>query len=120
MSAVHRIKRISFIISYTFVMYFITHLVVLLLVPFWIVCTLSSQEMMYKFKQRFGRLLLAIVNKRITLSGQDNVQKDRRYLIVANYPCFYTGFILMSIFPQASIVVHAFMSNIPLISTLLI
>ena len=118
MSVVRNIKRILLIIYYTFIMYFVTHLVVFFLVPFWFVCTWSSRDLIYKFKMRFGKLLLAMVNKRITISGQDNIQKEKIYLIVANYPSFYTGFILMSIFPQASILVHDFMSKIPLISTM--
>lgn len=119
MLVIRKCKRILSITYYTFIMYFVTHLIVILLVPFWFVCTWSSQDMIYKFKMRFGRLLLTIIDKHVAISGLDKIQRDTRYLIVANYPSFYTGFILMSIFPQTSILVHAFMSKIPLISPML-
>jgi len=100
-------------------MYLVTHISVFTLFPLWFVFTFLQPESIQILKERFGLLLLAIVNKQVTVSGLDNIQEDKHYLIVANYPSFHTGFMLMMLFPKASIVVHAFMSKVPMISTML-
>jgi 1-acyl-sn-glycerol-3-phosphate acyltransferase len=70
-------------------------------------------------KGHFGRLLFAILNKKVAISGQNNINTGKRYLIVANYPSGYAGFVMMMLFPEASILVHAFMSRVPILSNLL-
>jgi 1-acyl-sn-glycerol-3-phosphate acyltransferase len=40
-------------------------------------------------------------------------------VIVSNYPSFYAGFALIGIFPQASVVVHAFVKRVPLLGQIL-
>ena len=114
-----RVKRFFRIVYYTIIMYLVTHFIVFTLFPLWFVRTLIDLESAHTLKERFGRLLLAIVRKRVLISGLDNVDEGRYYLIVANYPSFHTGFLLMMLFPRASIVVHAFMSKVPILSNML-
>lgn len=114
-----KIKRFFRIIYYTVIMYLVTHIIVFILFPLWFALTLINPESVHTLKERFGRLLLAIVGKQVMISGLNNVEEAKNYLIVANYPSFYTGFILMMLFPKASIVVHAFMSRVPIISNML-
>jgi len=60
-----------------------------------------------------------MVGKKLKVSGYDNVDPDHSYLIISNYPSFYAGFSLIGIFPQASIVVHAFVKKVPLLGQVL-
>jgi len=53
---------------------------------------------------------------RLKVSGHDNYNPERRYVIVSNYPSGYAGFALIGEFPHASLVAHAFLRRIPLIS----
>jgi 1-acyl-sn-glycerol-3-phosphate acyltransferase len=100
-------------------MYLVTHIIVFTLSPLWFVRTFLSPESVHTLKERFGKLLLVIVNKRVTVLGLDNVEEGKHYLIVANYPSFHTGFMLMMLFPEASIIAHAFMSKVPILGNML-
>jgi len=100
-------------------MFFGTHLIVLALSPIWMVCILFFQEKIPGFKVLFSRLLFNILRKQITVSGLENIEKRNRYLIVANYPSGYAGFVLMMLFPKASLVVHSFMNKVPVINLML-
>ena len=112
-------RRFIRIVYYTFVMFFGTHAIVLVLSPIWIVSTLFFQRMTPRLKVCFGRLLFTILRKQISVSGRENIKRRNRYLIVANYPSGYAGFVLMMLFPKASIVAHSYMSRVPIISTML-
>lgn len=50
------------------------------------------------------------------VSGRDNYNPERRYIIVSNYPSGYAGFALIGEFPHACLVAHAFLSRIPIVS----
>jgi len=100
-------------------MYLVTHAIAFTLFPVWSVYTFFSPKGICKLKQRFGRLLLAIVHKEVKVSGFDNAEEGKHYLIVANYPSFHTGFMLMMLFPEASIVAHSFMAKVPIINNML-
>jgi len=45
----------------------------------------------------------------------EKVDPGSGYLIIFNYPSFYTMFLLMKLFPDASIIAAAFVSRIPLL-----
>ncbi len=112
------LKRSARITFYTFSMYVVTHIIVFTLLPIGLmVLTLdrkhSHQNKIYEYKVRFVDWLLKIVRKQLVIRGLENVEDEKNYLIVANYPSFYTGFVLMKVFPKALIVVHAFMARIP-------
>ena len=115
-----KIKRFIRIIYYTIVMFLGTHAIVLLLSPIWMISTLFFPRIIPIFKTCFGRLLFVILRKRINVSGLENTERGNNYLIIANYPSGYAGFVLMMLFPQASLIVHSFMSKVPMISTMLV
>ncbi len=114
-----KVARISRIACCTGAMYVVTHLVVSVVAPWWALCSYFRPASMPALKARFGRILLGITNKRVCVSGLENAEPGRRYLIVANYPSFHAGFVLMMLFPQASIVVHPFPSKVPLLNDVL-
>jgi len=101
-------------------MYVVTHIVVFTLLPIGLIALTtdrkhSYKERIYQYKARFTDWLLKIVRKQLDIRGLDNIEEEKDYLIVSNYPSFYTGFILMKVFPKALIVVHAFISRIPVL-----
>jgi len=100
-------------------MYMGTHTIVLTLFPVWFAFTIVNPEYVPRLKKRFGQLLFVILHKKLAISGFDNVNVGKRYLIVANYPSGYAGFVLMMLFPEASIIVHAFISKVPMLSKML-
>jgi len=51
--------------------------------------------------------------------GLDNIESGKSYLVVSNYPGSYAGFALMNVFPDASILVHSFLSRVPIVGFLL-
>ncbi len=60
-------------------------------------------------------ILFRIVGKKFSVSGLRQIEQHKRYLIISNYPCFYSSFILMGLFPEAAIVAAAFISRIPVL-----
>jgi 1-acyl-sn-glycerol-3-phosphate acyltransferase len=100
-------------------MYIVTHLFVFVTLPFAILITFIDNERIPRLKQWFVKVLFAIVGKKMKVSGYGNVNPDRAYVIVSNYPSFYAGFALIGIFPQASVVVHAFVKRVPLLGQIL-
>ena len=119
MPMILKIKRFFRIGYFTIIMYVVTHTIVFLLFPLWFVLTLFNSESIYRLKELFGKLLFLILHKRIEVSGWDNYNKSNLYLIVANYPSGYAGFVMMMLFPQASILAHSFISKVPIISGML-
>jgi len=116
---ISKIKRFFRIGYFTVVMYVGTHAIVFLLFPIWFVLTLFNPASISKLKELFGKLLFIILHKRIEVTGLDNLDKNKRYLIVANYPSGYAGFVMMMLFPKASVMAHSFMSKVPIISNML-
>lgn len=119
-----RLRRSARVAFYTFSMYVVTHIIVFALLPIGLmVLTLdrkhSSQNKIYEYKVRFVGWLLKIVGKKLDIRGLEYIKNEKNYLIVANYPSFYTGFVLMKVFPKALIVVHAFMARIPVMGDFL-
>ena len=103
----------------TLSMYFVTHLFVFAVLPLAIMVSYIDRDKIPDLKQWFVKALFSIVGKKLKVLGAVNVNPDRAYVIVSNYPSFYAGFALIGAFPQASVVVHAFMKNIPLLGQVL-
>jgi 1-acyl-sn-glycerol-3-phosphate acyltransferase len=64
-------------------------------------------------------MLFTIIGQRLKVSGLENLEPGKNYVIVSNYPGSYAGFALMNIFPEASILVHSFLSKVPIVGLLL-
>jgi 1-acyl-sn-glycerol-3-phosphate acyltransferase len=110
------LTRIVRVISTTVSLYLVTHLFVFTVLPFAILISYLDRERIPSIKQWFAKCIFAIVGMRLKVSGHDNYNPECRYVIVSNYPSGYAGFALIGEFPQASLVAHAFLSRIPLIS----
>ncbi len=96
-------------------MYLVTHLYVFAFLPIAILISVFNTNKIPIFKQRFVTGLFAIVGKKLKVSGLDNIQKEKAYVIISNYPSFYAGFALIGVFPYASIVAHAFIKKVPVL-----
>ena len=107
--------RLVRIIATTLSLYLVTHLFVFTVLPIGILISYLDRKRIPAFKQWFVKCLFAIVGKRLKVSGHANYDPERRYVIVSNYPSGYAGFALIGEFPQASIVVHAFLRKIPVL-----
>lgn len=115
-----KIKRFGRILVYTLAMYLITHLFVFFyLFPVGIPLILVNSRNQYGIKKRVTNVLFRIIGQRLTVFGLENVEPGKNYVIVANYPGSYASFALMNIFPEALILVHSFLSKVPLVSFLL-
>jgi len=109
-------KRVFGIFFSTLSMYLVTHLIVFLLLPFGLVLAIFNQNKALRWlKPKFVDILFLIVGKRIQITGEENLDVGTGYLIISNYPTFYTMFVLMKIFPDAFIVAKAFISKIPIL-----
>ena len=108
--------RVVRIIATTISLYLVTHLFVFTVLPFVILLSYLDRERIPEIKQWFVKCIFAIVGMRLKVSGHDNYNSERRYIIVSNYPSGYAGFALIGEFPHASLVVHAFLRKIPLLS----
>jgi len=64
-------------------------------------------------------MLFTIIGQRLKVFGLENLEPGKNYLIVSNYPGSYAGFALMNVFPEASILVHSFLSKVPIVGFLL-
>jgi len=94
----------------------VTHLFVFTVLPFAILISYLDRERIPAIKQWFVKCIFAIVGMRLKVSGYNNYNPECRYVIVSNYPSGYAGFALIGEFPHASLVAHAFLRKIPLIS----
>jgi 1-acyl-sn-glycerol-3-phosphate acyltransferase len=116
--AVFMVKVVR-ITVFTCAMYIVTHLFVFVTLPFAILISYIDQERIPKLKQWFVKSLFAIVGKKVKISGIDNFKPGQAYVIIANYPSFYAGFALISVFPRASVVAHSFVKKVPLLGQIL-
>ena len=53
------------------------------------------------------------------VTGLEKLSLEKNYIIVSNYPGSYAGFALMHVFPETLMLVHAFLSKVPIIGYLL-
>lgn len=101
-------------------MYLVTHLIVFLfLFPIGVPLIIVKPKTGYRMKKIITGLLFAIIGQRLEVHGMDNIESGKDYLIVSNYPGSYAGFALMNVFPRASMVVHSFLSKVPIVGFLL-
>jgi len=73
----------------------------------------------HRIKKSVTGMLFTIIGQRLKVLGLENLEPGNNYLIVSNYPGSYAGFALMNVFPEASIVVHAFLARVPIVGFLL-
>ena len=59
-----------------------------------------------------------MVGKKPEVLGLENIEEGNAYLIVPNYPSFYAGFAMIGVFPETSIVAHAFILKVLLLGQL--
>ena len=60
-----------------------------------------------------------IIGQRLKVLGLEYLEPGKNYLIVSDYPGSYAGFALMNVLPGALILVHSFLSRVPLVGFLL-
>ena len=115
-----KVRRFGRILVYTISMYLVTHLIVFLyLFPIGTIRIILNRQNGCGVKRNVTGLLFAIIGKRPKVLGLENVNPEKNYVIVSNYPGSYAGFALMNVFPDASILVHSFLSRVPLVGFLL-
>lgn len=101
-------------------MYFVTHLIVFFyLFPIGTVRIIINPQNACLIKKSITRMLFTIIGKRLHVRGLENIDPEKKYVIVSNYPGSYAGFALMNVFPDASILVHSFLSRVPVVGFLL-
>jgi 1-acyl-sn-glycerol-3-phosphate acyltransferase len=101
-------------------MYFVTHLIVFFfLFPVGTPLIIFNSGNGYRIKKSVTGLLFTIIGKRLKVLGLENLEPGKNYLIVSNYPGSYAGFALMHVFPEASMLVHSFLSRVPIVGFLL-
>jgi 1-acyl-sn-glycerol-3-phosphate acyltransferase len=113
---IHVLRTIAFTLS----LYIVTHLFVFTVLPVAILITYMNKESIPALKQWFARSVFTIVGKQVRITGRENANPNSAYVIIANYPSGYAGFALVGAFPQASLVAHAFLKNIPLLGQILL
>ena len=87
-----------------------------MVLPFAMLISYLDRERLPSIKKWFVKCIFAIVGMRLKVSGNNNYNPECRYVIVSNYPSGYAGFALIGEFPHASLVAHAFLRRIPIIS----
>jgi 1-acyl-sn-glycerol-3-phosphate acyltransferase len=115
-----RIRRFGRILAYTASMYFVTHLIVFFyLFPIGLPLILHNPEKQRHIKKLITGALFKIIGQKLKVTGIETLEPSRNYLIISNYPGSYAGFALMNIFPEASLLVHSFLSRIPFVGLFL-
>jgi len=101
-------------------MYLVTHLLVFFfLFPIGTPLIIFNPRNGYRIKKNITRLLFTIIGQHLKVTGMGNLKPGKNYLIVANYPGSYAGFALMNVFPETTILVHSFLSKVPIVGFLL-
>jgi 1-acyl-sn-glycerol-3-phosphate acyltransferase len=114
------VRRLSRILVYTISMYLVTHLIVFFfLFPIGAPLIIFDSSNAHRIKKSVTRLLFIIIGQRLKVLGLENLEPGKNYLIVSNYPGSYAGFALMNVFPEASMLVHSFLSKVPIVGFLL-
>ncbi len=115
-----KVRRLSRILVYTMSMYLVTHLIVFFfLFPVGIPLIIFNSSNAHRIKKSITSLLFIIIGQRLKILGLENLEPEKSYIIVSNYPGSYAGFALMNVFPEASMLVHSFLSRVPLVGFLL-
>ena len=106
-------------VFFTLCLYLGTHLFVFSVLPVALLISYLRPREIPALKRWFVRCVFAIVGKQVQVSGMENFEPQRAYVIIANYPSGYAGFALVGAFPQAVLVAHAFLKRIPLLGQVL-
>ena len=115
-----KIIRFCRVLGYTLSMFLVTHLIVFLfLFPIGTPLIVMNSRNGPRVKKSVTGMLFAVIGQRLKVSGLENLEPGKNYVIVSNYPGSYAGFALMNIFPDASILVHSFLSRVPIVGLLL-
>ncbi|HSR31339.1 MAG TPA: lysophospholipid acyltransferase family protein, partial [Anaerolineae bacterium] len=101
------------VVFFTLCLYLGTHLFVFSVLPFALLLSYRRPREIPALKRWFVRCVFAIVGKQVKVSGTQNFEPQRAYVIIANYPSGYAAFALVGAFPQAVLVAHAFLKSIP-------
>jgi 1-acyl-sn-glycerol-3-phosphate acyltransferase len=90
-------------------MYLVTHLIVFFyLFPIGTIRIIINPDNAPNVKKGITRLLFTIIGKRFKVIGLENIDPEKNYIIISNYPGSYAGFALMNVFPNSSILVHSY------------
>jgi 1-acyl-sn-glycerol-3-phosphate acyltransferase len=101
-------------------MFLVTHIIVFFyLFPIGTIRILLNPKNGRVIKKEITTVLFTIIGQHPKLTGLDNINPEKNYLIVSNYPGSYAGFILMNIFPDAIMLVHSFLARAPVVGFLL-
>ena len=103
----------------TLCLYLGTHLYVFTVLPFAVLISCLNRQGIPALKRWFVRCVFAIVGMQLKISGYENLEPQRTYVIIANYPSGYAGFALVGVFPRAALVAHAFLKKVPLLGHVL-
>ena len=115
-----KLRRFVRILAYTISMYLVTHLIVFFyLFPVGTARIIINRNNGYPIKKRVTGLLFTIIGQRLKVLGLENLEPGKNYVIVSNYPGSYAGFALMNVFPEASMLVHSFLSKVLIVGFLL-
>jgi 1-acyl-sn-glycerol-3-phosphate acyltransferase len=101
-------------------MYLVTHFIVFFfLFPVGTPLIFFDSRNGNRIKKSITGLLFVIIGQRLKVIGLENLEPGKNYIIVSNYPGSYAGFALMNVFPEASMLVHSFLSRVPIVGFLL-
>ena len=82
-----KVKHFGRILVYTISMYLVTHLIVFFyLFPIGTVRILINPKNSYPIRKSITGLLFTIIGKRLKVLGLENIDPEKKYVIVSNYP----------------------------------
>ena len=96
-------------------MYIITHLIVFILLPFsLLLIPFMNKIQITQMKNSVSKLLLRIVGLKPRIYGIENIDADKKYVVIVNHPSFYDILVIMTILPDLQMIAQAFIRNIPI------
>jgi 1-acyl-sn-glycerol-3-phosphate acyltransferase len=69
--------------------------------------------------QIWAKSIFLIIGKKFSISGKENIRKDRRYILVANHASLFDIVAIMSFYPGVSWFGHERLLKVPLFGTIL-
>jgi 1-acyl-sn-glycerol-3-phosphate acyltransferase len=115
-----KVRRGIRIFFTTLSMYFITHLIVfvVLIIGLFTIPFLNKLHI-NSMKKNVSILLLRIVGVKSQIIGMENIDLGKKYIVVANHPSFYDIIILMTVLPGSQMIAQAFIKRIPVFGYIL-
>lgn len=115
-----KLRRFARVLAFTISMYLVTHLIVFFfLFPIGTPLIIFDSGNGPRIKKGMTKALFKVIGQRLKVHGLDNLEPEKNYIIVSNYPGSYAGFALMNVFPDALMVVHSFFLKVPIVGFLL-